>query len=77
MHIISVPTIFSCPLPSGGWLNLALVRQLEIDDGIARVTWSNGNVQNFQFSEDVDAITQAWQQAHQKYQGENNEETKR
>ncbi|OCQ98973.1 hypothetical protein BCD64_23325 [Nostoc sp. MBR 210] len=69
MPIISVPTIYSCHLPSGGWLNLALVRQLEIDDGIARITWSNGNVQNFQFSEDVDAIAQAWQQAAQKTGG--------
>ncbi|WP_427159421.1 hypothetical protein ACQFX9_25880 [Aliinostoc sp. HNIBRCY26] len=62
-----MPTIFSCQLPSGGWINLAQVRQLEPDPptGKVVVTWLNGEKQLFD-GENAKAILQGWQDANQK-----------
>ncbi|MCC5641333.1 hypothetical protein LC593_37175, partial [Nostoc sp. CHAB 5844] len=62
--IISVPTIFSCKLPDGGWINLAQIRQLEPDPptGKVVVTWLNGEKQLFE-DENANAILQTWQEA--------------
>ncbi|BBD60613.1 hypothetical protein NIES2109_34120 [Nostoc sp. HK-01] len=65
--IISVPTIFSCKLPSGGWVNLAQIRQIEIDPptGVVITTWVNGEKQRFD-GENATAILQTWEQAAQR-----------
>lgn len=73
MHIVSIPTIWSCKTPNSGWLNLAQVRQLQrLRDKETQVlglgiTWSNGQKQIFT-GEDAQAILTSWQQACNKYQ---------
>ena len=66
MHIISVPTVFSCDTPNSGWLNLAQVRQIQTehlhDKNVAVITWHNGDKQAFT-GEDATAIYQAWLEA--------------
>lgn len=32
MYIISVPVVFSVKTPSSGWINLALVRQIQHEE---------------------------------------------
>lgn len=70
MHIISSPVLFSLKLPNSGWLNLALIRQLE--EGtingrtFCRVTWHGGEVQNFH-GDDALAILMTWKDATKKY----------
>lgn len=64
MQIIQVPSVFSCKLPDGEWLNLALIRQLELKSDPLRITitWANGDVQEFKGSKAI-AILQAWEEA--------------
>lgn len=70
MHIISIPTIWSCKTPRHGWLNLALVRQLRVCNKTETlavcITWSNGVKQVF-VEEDAEAIVSSWQEASNKY----------
>ncbi|MBD2386928.1 hypothetical protein [Cylindrospermum sp. FACHB-282] len=70
MHIISIPTIWSCKTPHCGWLNLAQVRQLRVCNKTQSVTvcvtWSNGFKQVFT-GEDAKAIISSWQEASNKY----------
>lgn len=72
--IISVPTIFSCKTPKSGWLNLALIRQLQYDQSteppdppldMVLVVWNNGERQAFT-GDDATAILNAWQDATQR-----------
>lgn len=66
MHIISVPTVFTCKTPTAGWLNLAQVRQLQFEDHpnpIAVITWHNGEKQSF-YGENATAIMATWQEAN-------------
>ncbi|MBH8576971.1 hypothetical protein I8752_29110 [Nostocaceae cyanobacterium CENA369] len=68
MQIISVPTVFTCPTPSAGWLNLAQIRQLQFEDypnPIAVVTWHNGDKQSF-FGDNATAIMNAWLEAQER-----------
>ncbi|BAY22353.1 hypothetical protein NIES2100_21160 [Calothrix sp. NIES-2100] len=69
MHIISVPTVFTCKTPSAGWVNLAQVRQVMEDTTepktVIIVVWHNGDTQVF-YSENADAIIAALQQAEQR-----------
>ncbi|OCQ96067.1 hypothetical protein BCD64_11965 [Nostoc sp. MBR 210] len=67
MQIISVPTVFTCKTPNSGWLNLALVRQLQYEEleaiGIVVViVWLTGERQTFR-DDDSAAILKAWQEA--------------
>ncbi|MEH2279229.1 MAG: hypothetical protein V7K40_31700 [Nostoc sp.] len=57
--------MFSCKLPSEGWINLSLVRQIQFEDlpkRVAAVTWLNGDKQIF-FGEDAIALIKAWENA--------------
>ncbi|GAX41546.1 hypothetical protein NIES4075_25190 [Tolypothrix sp. NIES-4075] len=64
--IISVPSVYTCKLPSQGWINLALIRQIQYDDlsyiPIALVTWSNGEKQIFR-GDDAIALIDSWNSA--------------
>ncbi|MEH1851465.1 MAG: hypothetical protein V7L11_07210 [Nostoc sp.] len=65
MHIISVPTVFTCKLPTAGWINLAQIRQLQFEKSpspIAVVTWHNGDKQEF-FGDNATAIMESWLEA--------------
>jgi hypothetical protein len=53
-----------CKLPNQGWINLALIRQVEYDNFnydtmIVIVTWSNGEKQVFH-SADAKALIDSW-----------------
>jgi len=69
-HIISSPTLFSIKTPNSGWLNLALVRQLESgtinDREFCRVTWHGGQKETFH-GDDALAIIYSWQDATKRY----------
>lgn len=66
MHtIVNTPSVFSCKLPFSGWINLALIRQIQFEDlptRVAAVTWHNGDKQTF-FGEDAVALIQSWEDA--------------
>lgn len=65
MQIIKVPSVFSCKLPNGEWLNLALIRrlQLELDPSpILVLTWENGDSQTYRGDKAL-AIVEAWEEA--------------
>lgn len=66
MHtIVNTPSVFSCKLPSAGWINLAQIRQIQFEDLPSRtavVTWQNGDKQPF-FGEDAVALVAAWEEA--------------
>ena len=47
MHIIQVPSVFTCKLPGGRWLNLAQARSIQEEPTMVLVTWSNGNQEIF------------------------------
>ena len=65
--IIKVPSVYSCKIPSGEWLNLALMRRLqyEVTESlqVVRVTWENGDKNRFT-GEDAIALLTAWEEAH-------------
>jgi hypothetical protein len=65
--IIKVPAVFSCKLPSGEWINLALIRRLEyelkIEVPVAKITWDNGDHQIY-VAENAIALVTAWEEAH-------------
>lgn len=64
--IINSPSVYTCKLPSLGWINLALIRQIQYDDlsyiPIALVTWSNGEKQTDQ-QDDAKALIDNWNSA--------------
>jgi hypothetical protein len=65
MQIIKVTCVFSCKLPNGEWLNLALIRrlQLELDPSpILVLTWENGDSQTYRGDKAL-AIVEAWEEA--------------
>ncbi|MEH2258309.1 hypothetical protein [Nostoc sp.] len=66
MHtIVNTPSVFTCKLPTAGWINLAQIRQIRFEDLPSRtlvVTWQNGDTQLF-FSEDAVALIAAWEEA--------------
>ncbi|MEH1786390.1 MAG: hypothetical protein V7L23_12585 [Nostoc sp.] len=64
MHIISVPTVFTCKTPTAGWINLAQIRQVieDEDEKVIVVTWHNGDTQVF-YSENALAIVSSFNQA--------------
>ena len=66
MHtIINTPVVFTCKLPLAGWINLAQIRQIQLEDlpsRTAAVTWQNGDKQPF-FGEDAVALIAAWEEA--------------
>lgn len=47
MHIIQVPSVFTCKLPGGRWLNLAQARSFQQERDLVLITWSNGNQEIF------------------------------
>jgi hypothetical protein len=65
--IIKVPSVYTCKIPSGEWLNLALVRRLQHDDidgtPLVIITWENGDKNRFT-GPDAKAILTAWEEAH-------------
>lgn len=75
MQIIKVPSIYSCKLPGGEWLNLALVRRLEfeLNPPVAIVTWSNGDSQVYNDAQAL-AIVQAWEEVATKIDKSNSSE---
>ncbi len=64
MHIIQVPSVFTCKLPGGEWLNLAQIRSLEIEDNplTVLVTWSSGGHQVYRGVQAF-ALIEAWAEA--------------
>lgn len=64
MQIIQVPSVFSCKLPGGEWLNLALIRRLQLksDPFAIAVTWANGDSQEYRGDKAV-ALLNAWEEA--------------
>ena len=78
MQIIKVPSVYSCKLPNGEWLNLALVRRLqfESDPAVAIVTWANGDSQVYNDDQAL-AIFQAWEEAPTKIDRSNQQHTER
>ena len=64
MQIIKVPSVFSVKLPGGEWLNLALIRRLELksDPFALVVTWENGDNQEYRGDKAL-AILEAWEEA--------------
>jgi hypothetical protein len=61
MHIIKVPAVFTCKLPGGEWLNLALIRRLQTegDPPAVVITWENGQNQ-FYYGDKARSIIEAW-----------------
>lgn len=61
--IINSPQVYICKLPTQGWINLSLIRQIEYDDlnylMIAVVVWSNGDKQIFR-GDDAASLIDAW-----------------
>jgi len=54
--------VFTCKLPSAGWINLGQIRQLQFEKSpspIAVVTWHNGDKQEF-FGDNATAIMASW-----------------
>lgn len=64
MQIIQVPSVFSCKLPGGEWLNLALIRRLQLksDPFAVAVTWANGDSQEYR-GDKAAALLEAWEEA--------------
>jgi hypothetical protein len=69
--IIKVPSVFTCKLPCGEWLNLALVRRVQYDNltgkPVAIITWDNGDGQYYE-GENAIALVTAWEEAHKSTQ---------
>lgn len=61
MQIIKVPSVYSCKLPGGEWLNLALIRriQIELDPPTALIEWENGDRQVYKGLKAM-ALAEAW-----------------
>lgn len=61
MHIIKVPAVFTCKLPGGEWLNLALIRRLQTEEEPSAVviTWENGQNQIY-YGDKAKSIIEAW-----------------
>lgn len=67
MQIISVPTVFTCKLPTAGWLNLAQMRQIQVEqevftEPVVMITWNNGDNQLFH-GDNAKAILSTLEQA--------------
>ena len=64
MHIIQVPSVFTCKLPGGEWLNLAQIRSIQIEDSplLVRVVWANGD-NSFYRGKYAVALLEAWGEA--------------
>jgi len=62
MHIIKVPAVFTCKLPGGEWLNLALIRRLQaeyIPTTTVLITWDNSDTSIYRGDKAI-AIIEAW-----------------
>lgn len=62
---INSPSIYSCKLPNGTWLNLSLAYQLEIEEDSIILHWVNKETSVYQ-GEQAQAVITAWEEAHQK-----------
>ncbi len=68
MHtIVNAPSVFTCKTPTAGWINLALVRQLEHEvlhgcSPVIVITWVGGDKQTFT-GLNATTILQAWEDA--------------
>lgn len=64
MQIIQVPSVFTCKLPGGEWLNLAQVRSIQIENTplLVMVIWSNGD-RSFYRHLQAKALLEAWAEA--------------
>lgn len=64
MHIIQVPSVFTCKLPGGEWLNLAQIRALQIEETplLVMVIWTNGD-HSFYRGVSARALLEAWAEA--------------
>jgi hypothetical protein len=62
---INSPSIYSCKLPKGRWLNLALAYQLEVREEQAILYWINKEISIYN-DEEAQVIIEAWEEAHQK-----------
>jgi len=66
MHIIKVPAVYSLKLPGGEWLNLALIRRLQVETdnrGVTTVviTWDHRQSQVYRGAKAL-ALLEAWQE---------------
>lgn len=66
MHIIKVPAVFTCKLPGGEWLNLALIRRLQVETdnrGVTTVvvTWDKQASQVYRGAKAL-ALLEAWEE---------------
>lgn len=65
MHIIRVPSVFSCKLPGGEWINFDRVRSMKIvASNLPQIAliWDNGDV-NFYAGQEAFFILEAWNEA--------------
>jgi hypothetical protein len=62
--IIKVPSVYSCLLPGGEWINLALVRQIKPGDGPGKIVviWETGEFDVY-FGAEAAAILAALKEA--------------
>ena len=55
--------MYICKLPNLEWINLGMIRRLEVDgnspEPVARITWNNGDRQTYSGSDAI-AIIQDW-----------------
>ncbi|MCV3213034.1 hypothetical protein OGM63_05745 [Plectonema radiosum NIES-515] len=60
---INSTIVYICKLPTQGWINLALIRQIQYEDlnyaPVALVTWSNGEKQTFH-RDNAQALIDSW-----------------
>lgn len=66
MHIIKVPAVYSLKLPGGEWLNLALIRRLQVETdnrGVTTVvvTWDKQASQVYRGVKAL-ALLEGWQE---------------
>ncbi len=64
MHIIQVPSVFTCKLPGGEWLNLAQIRSIQTEEYplLIAVIWANGD-RSFYRNHQANALLEAWAEA--------------
>ena len=66
--VVRVPSIWSCKLPGGRWLNLIHIREMKVWDANKMLTilvvWENGNTDVF-LDEEAEALLDAWEKAYE------------
>ena len=65
--VVRVPSIWSCKVSNGLWVNLAHARKLSLTTRngvqVARIFWDDGKYDTFT-QEQATALLEAWERAH-------------